>query len=140
MNKKLKNILLIEDDPITNFINQRLIKKVNPSLQVTIAHNGLEGLSYIKECKAKNQCIPQLIFLDINMPVMDGFEFLQEFQNLKLKEKTVIVMLTTSTHLKDLDKLFQSGNSDIIAKPFSEEKFIAILDKYFDDNQYSQTG
>lgn len=140
MGRELKNILLVEDDPITNFINQRLIKKVNPSLQVTISHNGKEGLTYILECKAKNQRIPQLIFLDINMPVMDGFEFLQEFQKIKLEEPTVIVMLTTSTHLKDLDKLFQSGNSDIIAKPFSEEKFIAILEKYFDDEEYGQTG
>ena len=138
--KKLTNILLVEDDQVTNHINKKLISKINCSYQIGTASNGLEGLSHINNCIAINTGIPQLILLDINMPVMDGFEFLEEFQKLELGDKVVIVMLTTSSHMKDIDRLFQSGNSDIISKPLTEEKFISILDKYFSNHSYGQTA
>lgn len=138
--RELTHILLIEDDQITNFINRRLIQKVNQSFKVSITHNGLEGLDFLKRCMEGTMEIPQLILLDINMPVMDGFEFLEEFQKLKIDEKVVIVMLTTSDHIKDLDKLFSSGNSDIIAKPLSEKKFVALIDKYFIPGQCIKTA
>lgn len=138
--EKLENILLIEDDKVTNFINQRLIKKVNLSFKINVTHNGDEGLSYIKKCFAHNDSIPQLVLLDINMPVMDGFDFLEELEKLRIKEKLIIIILTTSGHTKDIDKLHGSGNSDIIAKPLTEQKFIKILDKFFDYREYGQTA
>lgn len=136
--RELKNILLIEDDQITNFINHRLIKKVDESIEVTVTYNGHEGLTHIKDCLKNGKGAPQLIILDINMPVMDGFEFLEEFQKLNMPQKTFIVMLTTSSHIKDMDKLFQSGNSDIIAKPLTEKKFGEIVEKYFYKQEFRQ--
>jgi CheY-like chemotaxis protein len=132
--KTLRNILLVEDDQITNYINKRLIKKVDSSFGIHITQNGLEGLSFIKQSIDQSKNIPDLIFLDLNMPVLDGFEFLQDFQKLPLKEKVIVVILTTSEHIKDIDKLLESGNSDIIAKPLTEEKFITIVDKYFNNH------
>ncbi|MBX9852929.1 MAG: response regulator [Cytophagaceae bacterium] len=136
----MKNILLIEDDQVTNYINKKLINRINLLYQVDNCPNGFEGLNYMKNCLASNAPVPQLILLDINMPVMDGFEFLEEFQKLNLSEKVIIVMLTTSSHIRDMDKLFQSGNSHLIAKPLTEEKFISILDKYFNNHSYGQTA
>ena len=133
MEGKLKQILLIEDDPITNFINTHLIKKLDKDIRVNVAVNGKEGLSFIKCCLDQSQAVPQLILLDINMPVMNGFEFLEEFQNTPLAKDVVIVMLTTSNHLRDMDRLFKSGNLDLISKPLTEEKFKYILMKYFED-------
>jgi CheY-like chemotaxis protein len=136
---KLRHILLVEDDHITNFINKRLIQKMIPDSQVSIAYNGFEGLSFLNETLKNHKSIPQLILLDINMPVMDGFEFLEKFQKLQLSEKVSIVMLTTSNHLKDLDKLFKTGNSDIIAKPLTEDKLRTLISRYFEeDTEYSQ--
>lgn len=136
---KLKHILLVEDDRITNFINKRLIQKMIPNSLISIANNGLEGIDFLNACLENCGSIPQLILLDINMPVMDGFEFLEQFQLLKIKEKVTIVMLTTSDHIKDLDKLFQTGNSDIIAKPLTEQKLSSIVGKYFtEDTEYSK--
>jgi CheY-like chemotaxis protein len=66
----------VEDDPITNYINKRLINIVNSTINVHFALNGREGLSFIQKSHKENKNIPQLILLDINMPVMNGFEFL----------------------------------------------------------------
>jgi len=138
---KIEHILLVEDDAITNFINKRLINKMQETCCVGITYNGLEGIKYINSCIEDGRPVPELILLDINMPVMDGFEFLEEFQKLRLQQKVVIVMLTTSNHINDLDKLFRSGNSDIIAKPLTDEKFASIMEKYFfEDKRYSQTA
>ena len=129
--KKLRHILLVEDDQITNYINKKLIKKIDPSFAIHVSQNGLEGLYFINNCIHHSENMPDLIFLDLNMPVLDGFEFLQDFKKLPLEGKVIIVILTTSEHIKDIDKLIESGNSDIIAKPLTEEKFISIRNKYF---------
>lgn len=138
---KLQHVLLIEDDPITNFINKRLIQKFDNLIEVSIASNGLIGIDFLKSLIEGGGQLPQLILLDINMPVMDGFEFLEQFQGLNITEKIVIVMLTTSNHIQDLDKLFRTGNSDIIAKPLTGPKWTSLTEKYFvTPDEYSKTA
>ena len=132
----INSVLLVEDDSITNYINTRLIKKVKITNDIHVSLNGAEALSFIKETTSNGNSCPELIFLDINMPVMDGFEFLQKFHALNIpnKDKVVIVMLTTSTHSKDMDKLFNSGNTDFLSKPLTEQKLQDIIAKYFIQN------
>ncbi len=125
--------LLVDDDQINNFINQRLIEELVITSELNLVNNGLEALDYLKEnCYAENKC-PELILLDINMPVMDGFEFLQEFTELSFpnKEKVKIVMLTTSTSQKDLEKLENFQVAGYINKPLTEEKILELVDKLF---------
>lgn len=131
--QKLGSILLVEDDNITNFINERLIKKLDVAEEIKVAANGSEALSFIRTRVAGGKNSPDLIFLDINMPVMDGFEFLQEFKQLEFpgKEKVVIVVLTTSTNQNDIEKLKNSGNTDFINKPLTKEKIEKIINKNF---------
>lgn len=130
---KINSILLVEDDSITNFINERLLNKLEFAESIKIALNGFEALTFIKDCLSNNRNCPQLIFLDINMPVMDGFEFLNEFKNLSFpgKDEVVIVVLTTSTNLNDIDKLKGSGNTDFVNKPLTKEKVVNIVNKHF---------
>src|SRR5688572_733347 len=99
--EKLKNILLIDDDEITNYINSDLIMELNIADKVSIAQNGREALDYL--IKAHNSpdeehIVPDLIFLDINMPVMNGFQFLEDYYYLLGDKKlsTIVTMLTTS--------------------------------------------
>jgi CheY-like chemotaxis protein len=131
---KINSILLVEDDSITNFINERLLNKLDIADSIKIALNGFEAITFIKDCLARSGNCPQLIFLDINMPVMDGFEFLNEFRNLSFrgKEDVVIVVLTTSTNLNDIEKLKGSGNTDFINKPLTRDKVLSIVAKHFD--------
>jgi len=131
---KLNSILLVEDDSITNFINERLLKKLDIAEQIKITLNGYEGISFIKETVASApENAPKLIFLDINMPVMDGFEFLNEFKKMDFpgKEDVVIVVLTTSTNLNDIENLKGSGNTDFINKPLTKEKVVDLLKTRF---------
>ncbi|MFL5730292.1 MAG: response regulator [Cytophagaceae bacterium] len=140
--KKIDLVLLVEDDPITNYINRRLINKAGVAADVQIALNGEDALALIEERIRNNKSCPDLIFLDINMPVMDGFEFLERFRRLDFpnKEKVVIVMLTTSTHIKDMDKLGSFGNSEIISKPLNLEKLSRVTSKYFNPDEISQSA
>ena len=128
---KLNCILLIDDDNITNFINERLIRKLNVSNQIKIALNGEEGIQYIQNLCEKDELCPELILLDINMPVMNGFEFIREFENFKIKnkDKVKIVILTTSKNIKDVELLKSIGNFEFINKPLTEEKLFNCLTK-----------
>lgn len=125
--------LLVDDDSINNFINQRLIEELAITEELSLAENGLEALEYIKQYSEDEVKCPSLILLDINMPVMDGFEFLQEFENLNFpsKENIKIVMLTTSTSQKDVDKLEGYSIAGYINKPLTDEKIMDIVDRLF---------
>ncbi|EMR02274.1 response regulator [Cesiribacter andamanensis] len=132
--------LLVDDDSINNFINQRLIEEMEITRELSLAENGLEALAYIREHGKDEVRCPRLILLDINMPVMDGFEFLQEFESLDFpkKEQIKIVMLTTSTSQKDVDKLGGYKIAGYINKPLTEEKLMDVVEKIFgDENQPS---
>lgn len=130
--KKLKHLLLVDDDPTTNFFNSHLIKKMDVFDHIHVATNGQEALDLILDLKANNE-VPDMIFLDINMPIMNGFEFLQEYEKLEDDIHSVVVcMLTTSLAHEDLIKAqsFEMLN-DYIDKPLYKEKIIELVRKYF---------
>lgn len=124
--------LLIDDDVISNFINQRLIEKFNPSSNIKIALNGEEGLKIIQEEYSKNKVMPYIIFLDINMPVMNGMEFIVALRNTNFSDKNLppIIMLTTSVNPKDLDELDKLGMHLIVNKPLTDAKLIKAMESF----------
>ena len=124
MNEKLVNILLVEDDEVDIMNVQRAFKKNNITNPLYIAHNGLEALDMLRN---KIVPVPQIIILDINMPQMNGIEFLQELRNDEnLKHLSVFVMTTSN---EDSDKLnaYNLNVAGYILKPLSFEKFIASV-------------
>lgn len=126
---KINSILLVDDDQINNFINKRIIRKLDIANHVDIALNGEEALEHIQKiCRDTGNC-PELIFLDINMPVMNGFEFLNEFKNLSLRNKkeVKIIVLTTSTNPGDMQKLKEHSIKGFLNKPLTEKKIIEAL-------------
>jgi CheY-like chemotaxis protein len=132
--QKIKSVLLVDDDSINNFINERLINKLELANKVNIAANGEEALAFLKDhIDGSDTSVPQLILLDINMPVMDGFEFLKEYEKLNFPDKKniVITMLTTSTNPGDMEKFNNSGVSSYINKPLTEPKLLDIMKKHF---------
>jgi CheY-like chemotaxis protein len=137
--RKLKNILLIDDDEVTNFINSEIITSLDIAEEVSICMNGKEGLRYFDDAVAskKGFIVPELVFLDINMPVMDGFEFLKEFQlrNYTNLNSVIITMLTTSLRSEDMERaqVFDSIVNGYIEKPLTKTVVRNVFNQYFHD-------
>jgi|SRR5690554_1651831 len=126
--KKYNFILLIDDDPIANFLTERLLMKLGATDKIMIANNGIQALKIIQQESEEGQSCPDLILLDINMPVMSGVEFLHLFNKHQFKDsdKTTIVVLSTTTHHKDRKEITSFGVNHILQKPLTESKLSII--------------
>lgn len=124
----MKKILLIDDDQTTNFINTKLIEHTGYTTEITIANTGRQGLEIIIESNQKHQPLPDLIILDINMPVMGGFEFLQALAKLEGIDTsyTKIAILSSSDHYQDKTMAIELGIQHYFTKPmeFEDIKFL----------------
>lgn len=131
---KLNTILLIDDDEPTNFFNEMIISQLDCTENIVVKESGIEALDYLKSVQEGQHPQPDLIFLDINMPAMNGWEFLEEYENLEKtqKGKVILVMLTTSLNPDDRslgeEKHLLSG---FMNKPLTEEAVISKLKEHF---------
>lgn len=126
--------MLVDDNHSDNFFHAREIKKQNPATIVISKNSGKEGLDYLKSTDAVENTLPELIFLDINMPGMNGWEFLDEYHKLDkdIQSKVIVVMLTTSDNPDDEAKAKNwDFISDFITKPLTKEILEDIIEKYF---------
>jgi CheY-like chemotaxis protein len=139
--KKLSGILLIDDDDTTNFLNKRLLDRMEITDHIRTFVNGKQAFDYLYNVSNKNYEVesseyfqPELIFLDINMPVMDGFEMLDLYERLdsEFRKRIVMVVLTTSTHPQDTANS-KKYNAEYIIKPLTAEKVNRLLEVHFND-------
>ena len=136
--KKINCILLIDDNPADNEFHTIKIKKAQVCNHIKVAIDGPKALNYLiksgEEEQSETYPKPDLIFLDINMPGMNGFEFLEEYKKLddKLKSKVVIIMLSTSLNPDDEKKAEENTDvKEFQNKPLDVKVLQEILDKYF---------
>lgn len=129
---KLSSILLVDDDKITNFLNQLLLNDLGVAQQVLSAENGQEALRIIQEQCEGSSC-PALILLDVNMPVMNGFEFLEAYKELAFsrKQSIIIIMLTTSLHPRDVKRLTGMPIQGFLNKPLTKAMMQELIQKHF---------
>jgi CheY-like chemotaxis protein len=136
MQKKLNTILLIDDDQATNFLHQMVLKKANCAGDIHIELNGDAAIRYLSTPSEGHYPTPDLIFLDINMPLMNGWAFLDEYQKLPAHQqgRAVIVMLTTSLNPDDAAQAARfSEISEFRSKPMTKTMILDIIGKYFPD-------
>jgi CheY-like chemotaxis protein len=124
-----KKILLVDDDQVFHFIHIKVIEQSGFDCDIQTASNGSEALKVINEYRSGVVSAPDIIFLDLNMPVMDGFEFIRVFQQMEIphKEMVTIVILTSSMNSDDMKKAMSLGIQRYITKPLTEEDVSKIV-------------
>jgi CheY-like chemotaxis protein len=148
MKKKLNCILLIDDDEPTNFISNMLLEEANCTNHIQIEESGQRALGYLSKtahCSSEKTGLfyPELIFLDINMPAMNGWEFLEKYKELELEPhpETIIIMLTTS--INPDDKL-KAENIPLVTafanKPLTGKMIQRIIKEHFSGGREIKTG
>ncbi len=130
----LETILCVDDDPITLMLCKKIISKTSFSNEIATAKNGEEAIKYFDEIKtiAKTKNRPQLIFLDLNMPVMNGWGFLDSFSTSEYAEfhNTKIIILSSTIDPEDLEKSKKySTVIDFLSKPISKEMLESLKSK-----------
>jgi CheY-like chemotaxis protein len=127
--------LLVDDDETTNYLNQTLLRRMAITDTVLVAGNGQEALDLLHtHCGvATSPTCPALILLDMKMPRMNGFEFLQAYAQRPLTENpaVVIIMLTTSLHPLDVARMQDLPIAGYLTKPLTREKVDTLVAQHF---------
>lgn len=127
----LQSILLVDDDHSNNFLNKIFISQLNLNVRVDIAMNGEEALAYISD----KLSAPCLVILDLQMPVMDGWQFLEAFHQSipqNIKDLITVVIISVSSEKTDLSKARKNPYvKHFIQKPVSDLKFKKLIQKFF---------
>lgn len=123
----MKRILLVDDDPTCNFLCTKFLENLGVPFENSIAMNGKEALDILMDYK--RHPLPDIILLDLNMPVMGGFEFLSAFRELRIpgQSKVQIVILSSSDDPVDIKKAAEMGINHYITKPISLDKLGKVI-------------
>ena len=137
MKPRLKCILIIDDDEPTNFFTRTILEEAGYAQHIKTVQSGQEALDYLIKSEGRNNDekvypSPDLVFLDINMPAMNGWEFLEEYRKMNVNHRIIIVMLTTSLFPEDRVKAEAMPEiSGFENKPITPEKVTETVEKYF---------
>ncbi len=127
-------MLLIDDNDTDNFISRRVIELTEFAERVIVKSSGQQALDYLQENAQSPNEIPDLIFLDINMPIMDGFMFLYEFETLppEIQQKPKVIILSSSEDRRDVDKIITNkAVVKYITKPLTQNDLEAVSSEIY---------
>ena len=132
--KRLHTILLVDDDAPTLFLNKLVIEDLDCTDRVLPAENGRQAIDMLTEKIDDEFLCPDLILLDINMPIINGWEFMDKYQTLSAEQKAkiVVVMVTTSLNPDDRSRAESIEDiKDFVSKPLDEITLKDIIEKHF---------
>lgn len=130
MKNRVKNICVIDDDKIFQYLTQRVITDTHLIKDIEVFSNGLDALNYLQNNSLDKKKLPDIILLDLFMPVMDGWGFLKNYTAIesKLAKKIPIYIVSSSIDPIDIQKSKSLGYvTDFIVKPMTKEVFLKIL-------------
>ncbi|MGI4737235.1 MAG: response regulator [Janthinobacterium lividum] len=131
----LNHIVLVDDNETTSFLNNRLLSRLSLASKVTTFSRAEEACRFLWQGNELAAVPPaDLVFVDLKMPGMSGFDFLEQYSQLPaaVQERTVVAVLTTSMHAADTARVAQYPNVEYLTKPLTEEKLQRLLAKRFD--------
>ena len=132
--KTIDSILIIDDDEVNNFICTRIIEKSEMTKNLITYTSAREGLEFLEKQSQDGGQFPDLILLDLNMPVMSGWEFLEEYKAFSgsVSKDVVLIVFSSSVYQDDIDRARSySDVSDYRSKPITMDVLRDIREKYF---------
>lgn len=128
MNTKI-NLLVIDDDDINIFIIKKIVEKTGYEAKMVAETNGSMAIEYLQELIANNEVLPHLILIDINMPVLNGWEFLDAYEKLGIQNDIDMYMLSSSVYENDIEKAKTYKTvKGFISKPLSIERLVELFE------------
>ena len=121
-------LLVIDDDDINIFIIKKIVEKTGFEVDMAAKNNGQLAIDYLKDLIAQNLPLPDLILIDINMPILNGWEFIEAFEQMNINEKIDMYMLSSSVYENDIEKA--KGYKTVkgfISKPLSIERLTELI-------------
>ena len=132
MDEKVQSILLIDDDDINNFLSNELIALYWPSAIVTSIMYVEEATRYLQEKINTNQPLPDIIMVDLNMPILNGWDFVEAFEKLdtELTKNTQVCIYSSSVYYKDIEKSKQYACvKKFYSKPITQQQLAEIIQR-----------
>lgn len=127
-----KTLALVDDDEIIVYLTQRIVSETKLVELMKVFRNGREAFDYISENRKSPDLLPEIIFLDLSMPIMDGWQFLEHFHKIKpdIEKPITIYVITSSTSSEDMNRAKQiSEVHDYLIKPVTKAHFIEVISK-----------
>lgn len=127
-----KKICIIDDDKILIFLTRKLINSYDSTIEISEYGDGHEAVEFFKANMPSETQYPDVIFLDISMPVMDGWEFLEEYGKIpqEIRKNIQLYMFSSSISAHDMERATSNPNvNDYLTKPLTKEKLVEILAK-----------
>ncbi|MES2650386.1 MAG: response regulator [Bacteroidota bacterium] len=122
------NLLVIDDDDINVFIIKKIVEKTGFDIEMVARNNGQQAIDYINETIAQNNPLPRLVLIDINMPVMNGWEFIEAYEALGIEQKVDMYILSSSVYENDIEKTKSyKAVKGFISKPLSMERLTELV-------------
>ncbi len=116
-------VMLVDDNDTDNFISKRIIEITRFANRVEAKNSGKAALDYLRDNQHVAENLPELIFLDINMPIVDGFVFLYEFEKFSemVRNRCKVIILSSSDNKRDIDKIVNNNHViKFVTKPLTE--------------------
>lgn len=131
MIKEIKSLILIDDDPASNYIHKLVLKKLNLQIEPKFFLSANEALNHLSQIDNSEKVDPEIIFVDINMPVASGWDFVREYTNtfFNPEKKQFIIMFTSSIAPEDVKKVGKyEVVFDLVEKPLSVTLLTGVFD------------